>query len=151
MFDLYSYLKKVKDEIPDLGISEVYRVSGLSRLDELVRDVRQTRFPCLVVELGVSGTIDLSQGTSDNGYYSFTVLDSAADAPADARRVYEMMNRAFCIGKRVLRRMQSDSTDIDRPCYGLDVSSVGYSPVGPVGMHGYGYSFGLVMTRDHEL
>ena len=151
MFDLYSYLKRAKDEIPELETMEVYRVTGLARLEELAKDVRQTRFPCLVVDLGVSGTIDLSQGISDNGYYSFTVLDSAADGPADAQRIYEIMNRTFVQGKRMIRRMQDDSADIDKPCYGLDVSSIGYSPVGPIGLYGYGYSFGFVMTRDHEL
>lgn len=151
MFDLYSYLKKVKDEIPELGIAEVYRVTGLSRLEELAKDVRQTRFPCLVVDLGVSGTINLSQGMCDSGYYSFTILDSAADAPSDPQRVYEILNQTFVQGKRVLRKMQDDSADICLPCYGLDVASVGYSSVGPVGLYGYGYSFGLVMTRDHEL
>ena len=115
----------------------------------MLRDVRQTRFPCLVVDFGADGNLDLSRGISDRGYYTFYVLDSAGTERREVD-IFQILERMFRLGKAVTRMMRADSADISLPCYGLDSSSIGYNRIGPVGMQCYGYAFNYTMTRDHE-
>ena len=147
MFRAFEYFQKIA---PECGISQVYRVTGLSRLEELIRNVRQTRYPCLAVEIGTDGLLNILSGRTNETYHTFYVLDSVGDRPEDMERIAQILDSTFRTGETLLRRMKVDSGDISAPCYGLNASRITYSPCGPVGMLCYGYAFNFTMTRDHE-
>ena len=147
MFRAYEYFREAA---PGCGIPNVYRVTGLSRLEELARSIRETRFPCLAVEVGADGILNVLTAHTTESYHTFYVLDTVGDRPEDMDRIARIMQETFQMGEALIRRMRADASDITGPCYGLDAARVTYSSIGPVGMHCYGYGFSFTMTRDHE-
>lgn len=145
MFDAYIYLKERLDRFPEL--KEVARISGLSGLEELIDDVRAAEFPCVAVDIGTDGTLDLSTGNFDRSFHAFHVLIQL-DGVTDALKRQTALQDAFGIGKRILRLMQADSHDFHAPCYGFEADNIQYSGFGPIGMGCYGYSFNFVIAKE---
>lgn len=147
MFDAYTYLKSRLDHFVD--INKVIRISGLSELEELTDDVRNNEFPCIAVDAGADGMLDISAGNFDRSFNTFYVL-IRLPGTADADQRDAAMRQAAAIGREVLRMMQQDSYDFASPCYGFEANNIQYSRFGPVGLQCYGYAFNYVMARDHE-
>ena len=145
MFDAYTYLNDRLDQFPEL--KGVVRISGLSGLEELTDDIRAMQFPCVAVDIGTDGTLDLSTGSFVRSFHAFHVLIQP-DGVTDARQRQAALQDAFGIGKDILRRMQADSHDFEAPCYGLEVDNIQYSGFGPIGMGCYGYSFNFVIAKE---
>ena len=148
MFKAYEYFKEKEAGKTD-GLP-VYRVTGLSKMEELVRNARDAVFPCLVVDYGVDGILDLDDRTRDQGYYTIHLLDSTSET----ERIFPVLDAMFERGKMIMRQMSADRWAPGEPfgpCYGFKPATVRYSAIGPVGMLAYGYTFNYEMDRDHEI
>lgn len=145
MFNLYEYLLTIRTQLPDCGI---YRISGLSELDEFLQNLRNIKFPAVLVEDTSDGFLDLSQGSMSNGYYSFWVVQKARLNDSDSRIKAKQESMAFAM--KIIKKMVEDSREFDSPVYGLDRSRIDYSQVGPIGGNCYGYNFNPVI-RDEKI
>lgn len=146
MFRAYDYFKAREAEI---GLP-VYRVTGISKLEELVRDIRSTKFPCLVVDYGADGVLDIQDRHCNRGYYTFHLIDTMTGSVTDTGRIFSILDEMFIHGEAIIQRMAAQSYDSSMPCYGFDRQSIRYSRIGPIGMQAYGYTFNYNMIRDHE-
>lgn len=147
MFSLYSYLKALP--VDKRIVKEVYRITGLRSLEELLDNIRDVEYPCLAVDLGNDGALSLQEGVYDKCYHTLYVIFQA-EGTAPAEQIEQILGQAKKIGLQILKTMHADSLQPSDACYGFDSASIHYSRFGPIGMQGYGYSFSFVMNRDHE-
>lgn len=147
MFDAYTYLKSRLDRFAD--IRKVVRITGLSGLEELTDDIRNNEFPCIAVDAGADGTLDISAGNFDRSFNTFYVLIKLPGT-ANAAERDTAIRQAATIGRKILKMMQAESYDFATPCYGFEANNIQYSRFGPIGLQCYGYAFNYVMSRDHE-
>lgn len=145
--ELYDYLK---ERMPDIeGIEAVYRVRDRFRLDELIADIRATKFPCIAVEVSTGGRLNIKNGICDRTSHTFHVLDRLNERESSADSIQQITRQCKITGRRVMRMMQAESRDINAPCYGLDDANIYYDPIGPVGMGAYGCTYNFVITNDN--
>ena len=146
MFNAYRYINGLA---PSQGWPKVYRVTGLSRMEELIADVRETEFPCVAVEIGNDGGLDMTTGLTTKGFYTFYVVDRLENIN-DMERLDGIFSAAFDMGMAILARMKSDSRDLGDPCYGFCPDEISYSRIVTAGMQACGYAFNVVINRDYE-
>lgn len=145
MFNAYKYIDLYARS---QGWPKVYRITGLARMEELSDDVRNTQFPCVAVEIGADGNLDLSTGSCLRGYYTFYVLDRVA-TPSDMESMDSTLERTFAIGQAILTQMRRDM-DMGAPAAGFEPEQVSYSRVTTAGMCACGYAFNVMVCRDYE-
>lgn len=142
MFDAYAYFKAHAAGL------EVYRVTGLARMEELVRDSRNVKFPCIVVDYGVDGMLDLNDRSLNRSYHTVHFLDTS-DANPDM--IFPILSDTFERGRALMRQMAADRLSVSRdpgPCAGFDVSTIRYSAIGPLGMQAYGHTFNYEIVDE---
>jgi hypothetical protein len=145
MFNAYEYLSSISPDIPE--ILKVYKVSGLSSLEEMLSDIRNNPQCCLCVRDAGDGFLDLKTRRLDSAYHTFYVMVKAETNNHDSRLQAKRSAMKTCI--KLMDRAKKDSNDFGDPVYGLDFSKIDYSEIGPLGSNYYGYSFGY--SIDHEL
>lgn len=142
MFDLHNYLKST----PDDYLKGVYICTGLSSMEELLDDIRNTVFPCAVVEVGDEGWFDMLTSENENRTLTFYILERKDNAMA--ADIKSILDRAKAKGRELLRRMRHDASDYGDVCYGIDFSNLNYFKVGPISMSAYGYCFNLTIVEQ---
>lgn len=143
MFDACEYIRAREEAKGEDGLP-VYRATGIARLEELVKSVRETRFPCIVVDCGVDGILNLSDNPSNRSYHTVHILDTTE---ANPDRIFPILSAAFARGRALMREMVADRRDFIR----IDPASVRYSAIGPVGMQAYGYTFNFEVIDERAL
>ena len=146
MFNAYKYIDGLASA---QGWPKVYRVTGLSRMEELVADVRETEFPCVAVEIGADGGLNMTTGLTNRGFYTFYAIDRLESAN-DMERLEKIFAATFDTGMAILARMKRDSHDLGDPCYGFCPDEVSYSRIVTAGMQACGYAFNIVINREYE-
>lgn len=137
MFNLYEYLsEKIAG---DAYFNGIYKCTGLSTMEGMVDNVRTTAWPCIMVEVGDEGFIDMTTSLNDTRTCTFFILEK--NASATSGQIGEMIARAKAKGVELLRQMRSDASNYGDKCFGIDFSKIDYMKIGPVGMSSYGYMF----------
>lgn len=144
MVDLYQYLKEAI--VCDPYIKTIYVCTGLSRMEELLQNARDIQMPCILVDVGVDGTLDLADKQCLKTFQSFYVLENFAQA--DAGKIAAILERTKQSGLSIVASMAAQSRTPDDVCYGFDTANIGFSAVGPVGAYCYGYAFNLTFCYD---
>lgn len=145
MFNAYEYFKAHADGL------EVYRVTGIARMEELLRDVREVKFPCIVVDYGVDGVLDLNDKSLNRSYHTVHILDTSE---ADPDRIFPILRDTFERGRKLMRQMVANRYSAHRepgPCAGLDAATIRYSAVGPLGLQAYGHIFNFEMVDERAI
>lgn len=137
----------IRSILPKLdGISDVVMVTGLSALDGLKEDIRNNKFPCIAVDEGGDGTLDISAGVCDKSFNTFFVLHQVAPSAksVDKDIIYR---QAKSTGKSILFEMLRASRDLDDPMYGFSATDISYTKIGS-GFSCIGYAFNFILVRD---
>lgn len=142
MFDLHSYLRSLSDDY----LKGVYICTGLTSMEGLVDDIRNTVFPCAVVEVGDEGWFDMLTAETETRTITFYILEKKDNATA--ADIKSMLDRTKAKGRELLRSMRRDSFEHGDVCYGIDFSSLNYFKVGPISMSAYGYCFNLTIVEQ---
>lgn len=137
MFDLYDYLSE--KIVGDDYAKAIYKCTGLSIMEGLLENVRTTKWPCIMVEVGDEGFLNMSTSIGDTRTCTFFILEKGDNASAD--QIGEMIGRAKSKGVDLLCQMRVDATNYGDSCFGIDFSKIDYMKVGPVGLASYGYMF----------
>lgn len=146
MIDLYTYLSELADD--DDYIKGVYLCSGLSDMEGLLDDVRNTKFPCVMVEVGDDGFLNILDSCNDTRALTFYLLES--NSMATAIEIRDILARAKRKGLSLLRQMRLDGIDFGSQWFGVDFQRVNYSKVKLSGCSSYGYCFTLRFTEYGE-
>lgn len=143
MVDLYSYLSK--STVDDDYIKGVYLCTGSSSMEGLLDDVRNTQFPCLMVEVGDDGYLNVLDSCDDTRTLTFYVLDS--NPIATAIDIRDILYDAKRKGLSLLKQMRLNGVDFGSEWFGVNFSRVNYFKVGPLGCGSYGYCFNLTIVE----
>lgn len=145
MLDLYTHIKTLLAADKTVG---VYACTGLSAMEGVLDDVRETIYPCVMVDVGEDGTANFSDTRSVKTTQTIFVLDRL-EGVVSADEIHKVLVAAKEWGLALSGKLCGDSFDHSSACYGLDRSGVGFYSVGPIASC-YGYCFTFTFTRDHE-
>lgn len=145
MFNQYSYLSGILASFPE--IKGIYRVSGLSGMEEAMQNLRTLTPLMLFSEDDADGFLDLEDGNFDNGFHTFSIVD-VAKLGDSADRV-RALNACMAAALKILKRMIADSKDFGDPVYGFDRSRVDYQRIGPLLNNTYGYMFSYTLRNEN--
>lgn len=143
--DAYDFLNEHIQKLP--YIRKITRINGLTALEGLTDDVRNNDFPCIAVDNGCDGALDLTSGLTDRRYHTFYVLVKI-EPTEDVNTKSLHLEFAKTTGIKVLGLMKNASVDLSDPFYGLDLSTIQYSRFGPIGFGCYGYAFNYTVNCD---
>lgn len=144
MFDLYNYLKTKQSEAS--YAKGIYICTGSAMLEELTQNVRDTLFPCIVVEVGDDGWLDMLTSDTSVSVVTFFLLESKTDAAAS--HIRDILLRTKSEGKKIIRQMRSEASEYGAECFGIDFSHINYFKVGPLALNSYGYCFNLTINEQ---
>lgn len=145
MLDLYNHIKGIFGDDEPVG---VYACTGLSAMEGVLQDVRETIYPCVMVDVGEDGTANFSEGRAMTTTQTFYVLDRL-EGVVTADLIQQTLVAMKTMGLDLANTLCADSANHTSACYGIDRSNVGFYSVGPIA-NCYGYCFTLTFTRDHE-
>lgn len=143
MVDLYSYLSKLM--VSDDYIKGIYLCTGLSDMEGVLDDVRNTKFPCVMVEVGDEGYLNVLDSCNDTRTLVFYVLDS--NPIATASDICDILSHTKAKGLSLLKQMRADGVDFGSEWFGVDFERVNYFRVKLSGCSSYGYYFTLRITE----
>lgn len=143
MFNLADYLETILPEIPE--VKTIYKVSDISKLEEMLGDIRNTPDCCVIVRETGDGYLNLKDRLLDSGYHNFFVFVMPKNKTSEAR--HEAKKEAMSRGVKILKKMKADSNDFGDPAYGTDFSKIDYMGWGPIGQGYHGYSFFLLTEQ----
>lgn len=144
MFSPYDYFTSILPDIP--GIKAIYRISSITQIEEVLSNLRDLKVPCLLVNDSGDGYLDLLDRRFKAGYYNIYVFDKAKLNDSPSRVLAK--KTSFDLGIDTFDRMALDSEDYEQPAYGLDLSRIDYSEIGPLAAGCYGYSFGFNVNNE---
>lgn len=144
MFQAYEYFTTIAPDVPE--IKKVYRVSGISALEEVLTDVRNNPDCCLVVRDSGDGFLDLKDKKLDDAYHTLYIMVESKLNDHDSRMLAKRM--AMATGIKLFERMKEDAVEFGQPAFGLNDSKIQYNEIGPIGgRYYYGYTFGYSMNN----
>lgn len=144
MFDLYEYL--TEHLAGDDYVKAIYRCTGLYRMEELLSDIRSNEFPCVMVEIGSDGWIDMRDANNTSSIQTFYVLGDCRDHKIE--EIKETLSQTMAKGRLILDQMIENSSQYGSPCFGIDFSKINFMKVGPLGIGSYGYGFTLNIVEQ---
>lgn len=142
MFLAYEYLSTIYSRVNLLAI---YRVSGLSSMEELLSQLGKVPDNCILVKDSGDGYLDLEDKRLDTGYHLFYIMHHAK-ANDHASRLAAKRN-SMLKGVQLLDQVKKDSVEFGDQAYGFAAKRVDYSEIGPIGQNYYGYSFGFTVEQ----
>lgn len=145
MFNLYEYLKTIKSDLT--ATDDVYKASGISKMEELLGSLRNSPKCVAVARDSGDGYLNFKDRRLDTGYHLFYMLVRAK--VTDHTAVLQAKREAMSAGIELLERMKQDSTDFGDPTYGVDLSRVDYSEIGPIAGY-FGYSFSFLVEQSFQ-
>ncbi len=144
MFNLFEYLETITPAFPEIGAT--YKASGLSRLEELLTNLRSNPKCCVVARDSGDGFLNLRGKRLDTAYHLFYVFVKAKLQDHD--NILQAKREAMATGVSLIEKFKEDSEDFGDPTYGFDDSRVDYLELGPVATDYYGYSFSFLMEHS---
>lgn len=143
MFNLYEYINSIYEDVEVL--QKIYRISGISNIEEMLSDLRNNPSCCVMVKDGGDGRLNLRAKRLNTAYHTFYVFTRAKINDSSSRLAAKRLS--MHAGIRLIDRMRADSEDFSQPAYGLNDASVDYSEFGPVGQNYYGYAFSFTVEQ----
>lgn len=143
MFNLFEYLDDVKERVQ---AAEIYKASGITRMEELLQNLRNLPGTVVVARDSGDGYLNLNDRRLDQGYQMFYVFARANFG--DHAKVLAAKRAAMAKAIQILDVMKADSTDFGDPTYGMNFSRIDYNELGPVAGQYYGYSFGFLVEQS---
>lgn len=143
-FDLLQYMEQTVNV--DDYLRAVYPCTGLSSMEGLVEDIRKTIFPCVMVEIGDEGWLDMLAADNSQRDLVFYILEKKDNATVNDIR--EMLVRTKAKGYKILREMRAKGREYGDLCYGIDFSRINFMKVGPLAFSAYGYCFTLTINEQ---
>jgi len=154
MFDQYTYLNNLVTVVPEgeettviPEIKAVKRISGLSNLEEMLKDLRGLQYPLILAEDKGDGFLSFSGRNLDNGYHSFYLVSKAKIENSNSR--IEVQALCMALGKKVFKKMLADSENFGDPSYGFDSGRIDYMRIGPLVNNFHGYSFSYIIKDEN--
>lgn len=144
MFNLFEYLSTITPAFNEIGAT--YKASGLSRLEQLIQELRSNPDCCVVAKDSGDGFLNLKGKRLDTAYHLFYVFVRAKLTDHDS--VLQAKREAMATGIKLIEKFQEDSEDFGDPTYGFDESRIDYLEIGPVASDYYGYSFSFLMEHS---
>jgi hypothetical protein len=143
MFNAFEYFSTI---YASAGITEIYKASGITNVEELLSNIGNPADSCLVVRDSGDGYLDFEDTQLDTGYHTFYVMCRGKfnDHSANLTAKRSAMAKAIAL----IKLMKADSFDFGDAAYGLTASRIDYSEIGPLGAGFYGYS--MSFTMQHE-
>lgn len=160
MIDFIAYMRNVAVRLKDIAHTDdqcrFYRMSGIASLEEVLAKMTHGRFPAIVVEDSFEGRL-IDQDSSnilDREYYVFYIFDRVEFLNHDARE--ETKRKLRTISRKITSRMLRDhlsdyNLTTTHGLKNLEVSSIGYRNVGPVGDNLIGLAVSLTLLENPGL
>lgn len=143
MFNLFEYLETIAPEVPEIGA--VYKASGISRMEDLLANLRTAQDCCVVARDSGNGHLNLKDRRLDTGYQMFYCFYRAK--LNDHTKILQAKRSAMATAIKLLAQFIQDSHEFGDPAYGFDNSRIDYSELGPIAGIYYGYSFGFLVEQ----
>ncbi len=148
MFGTYSYLKAKLEAEQLFDIKEIYRVRGIASLDEMLNEIRNgIKYPCVAVDMGFEGKLDLADKQYDKSYHTMHIL-TGIPTVNNVDEIDTLILDAYKLGRKILDQMSAECQYPKQPAFGFDAKDIHYSAIGPVGMQCYGVTFDFVSRND---
>jgi hypothetical protein len=146
MFDAYNYSQSVIADIPE--IKDLYSISGLSGLEEMLQHMRNPVTPVMLAEDSSDGYLNLEAGSFANEFNTVYFLSRVEKLNDSALRRAALVE-SFALGKKFFKRMGIDAVEFDQAAYGFDKSRIDFQRLGPIGNNYYGYSFSFIIRNEN--
>lgn len=149
-------MQQCAQELKDIRHSEsqmrFFRVSGLTRLEELLFNLPEASFPAVIVENNQNGSLG-DRSPSDNfidiPYYEFSVIQRTEFNDHDA--IESAKEQCKAIGMKIISRMIRDKRYMANGLTFLDVNSINYLTFGPIADHTFGVSFAFTVRDQADV
>lgn len=145
-FNFIEYMRDCAIRLKDIQHSDnsprFFRISGIRQLEELLSSLPDASTPALMVENNTDGRVgDLSQSDNflDIPYHVFYIIAKATFNDHDSIQNAKINTKE--IGFKILGRMLSDRRNRLHGLIMVDMKSISYQTVGPIGDHCFGTMF----------
>lgn len=146
MFDQYAYFSSIINDTNFPEIKTIARVSGLMGMEEAMEKIRSVNPLILLIEDDADGYLDLEDGNLDNGYHSFSIIDTVKQGDSSDR--YRALTACMTAGLKIINQMLTDSREYKNAVYGLDRSRISYQRIGPLLNNTWGYIFTYTIRNE---
>lgn len=143
MFHLYEYLNNVYQDVEVL--QKIYRISGISNIEEMLSDLRNNPACCLMVKDSGDGKLNLRDRRLNTAFHTFYVFTRAKVNDTESRVAAKRLS--MHAGLRLLDRMREDADEFGSAAFGFNDQNIDYSEIGPIGQNYYGYGFSFTVEQ----
>lgn len=145
-FDFIPYMRdcalRLKSIQHSASAPRFFRISGLRQLEELLSSLPEASTPALMVENNTDGRVgdfSVSDNFLDIPYHVFYVISKANFNDHEA--IENAKKNTKAIGFKILGRMLRDRNSGLHGLIMVDMKSISYQTVGPIGDNCYGTMF----------
>jgi hypothetical protein len=150
----FELLQQILPELPEFSYpahfsEQLLSVNGFDEATAAVEQLRNLRFPAVLLEETGNGYIGCVSGFCDHRTISIWVLQRAASLlPEDRKQAYAQM---FALGKDILRRLVRVNAGYNGTEHFIDFARTAYIPRGPIAQNVFGYEFILTVSEEIDL
>ncbi|MDR2125578.1 MAG: hypothetical protein LBP63_01940 [Prevotellaceae bacterium] len=148
----FEFIKQMISGMPEFATIEkqIFSVAGFDEAVSVVENIRNTVFPCVLVENIQDGNISFASGFCNNAAVAVWVVCRAAQNSGNDRQT--AFAAAFELSKKIMAKIiAANAKRNDRDTY-IDFSrGVRYMPAGPLAGNAYGYEFVYNTKTEMEL
>jgi len=143
MFNAFEYFSTIYTGV---GLSKIYKASGISNVEELLSDLTNAHSDCLIVRDSGDGFLNFRDRSLDTGYHTIYIFSKGKFNDHSSNLHAKRIAMSYAIA--LFWRMKQDAVDFGDPAFGFDPSRVDYAEIGPIGQSFYGYSFSFTMEHS---
>ncbi|MDR2064447.1 MAG: hypothetical protein LBP85_01860 [Prevotellaceae bacterium] len=145
-------IKQLISDMPEFADAEkqIFSVAGFDEAVSAVENIRNTVFPCVLIEDIPEGNISFASGFCNNSAVAVWVVCRAhQNANAERKTAF---TAAFELSKKIMAKIIAvNASRRDEDVYIDFARGVRYMPVGPLAGNVYGYEFVYNTRQEIEL